>query len=113
VSPRGHEIGLRVALGATQVSVLRRVIGQGMKLVAVGIALGIIGAAIVGHGLTILLFGLSPTYAISIFGAAFVLASVALLACYLPARSEQIGSARCTAGGLALRLSSRARRARG
>ena len=86
VSQRQHEIGLRVALGATQVSVLRLVIGQGMKLVAVGIALGIIGAAFVGRGLRVLLFGLSPTDPISIFGAAFVLATVALLACYLPAR---------------------------
>jgi putative ABC transport system permease protein len=86
VSQRQHEIGLRVALGATQVSVLRLVLGQGMKLVAVGIVIGIIGSVMVGRGLAIFLFGLSPTDPISIFGASFVLATVALLACYMPAR---------------------------
>jgi predicted permease len=86
VSQRQHEIGLRVALGATQVSLLRLVLGQGMKLVAVGIAIGIIGSVLVGRGLAIFLFGLSPTDPISIFGASFVLATIALLACYLPAR---------------------------
>jgi predicted permease len=86
VSQRQHEIGLRVALGATQISILRLVLGQGMKLVAVGIALGIIGSALAGRGLAILLYGLSPTDPVSILGASFVLATVALLACYLPAR---------------------------
>ena len=86
VSQRRHEIGIRVALGATQVSVLRLVLLQGMKLVTIGIAIGIIGAAIVGRGLAIVLFGLSPFDPISIFGASFVLATVALAACYVPAR---------------------------
>jgi macrolide transport system ATP-binding/permease protein len=86
VSQRQHEIGLRVALGATQVSVLRLVLGQGMKLVTVGIVIGIIGSVMVGRALAIFLFGLSPTDPISILGASFVLATVAFLACYVPAR---------------------------
>lgn len=57
-----------------------------MKLVAIGIAIGIIASAMVGRGLAVLLFGLGPTDPISIFAASFVLAAVALLACYLPAR---------------------------
>jgi predicted permease len=86
VNQRQHEIGLRVALGATQIGVLKLILGHGMKLVSLGLAIGIIGSVLAGRALAFLLYGLSPTDPVSIVGAAAVLATVALLACYLPAR---------------------------
>jgi putative ABC transport system permease protein len=86
VAQRTHEIGVRMALGARQRDVLRLVIGQGMLLTMIGVAIGLGGA----YGLTrlmgSLLFEVSVTDPMTFTAVASLLALVALLACYLPAR---------------------------
>jgi ABC-type antimicrobial peptide transport system permease subunit len=86
VSQRQREIGLRMALGAARENVLRLVLKQGMSVVLVGVALGLIVALVVGRLLSRMLYGVSSADPISIAGAAGVLVIVELLACYLPAR---------------------------
>ncbi len=86
VAQRTHELGIRIALGATSRDALKLVIGQGMKLVALGIALGLgvalIGARLISH----LLFGVSARDPLTFVAIASLLALVALLACWIPAR---------------------------
>jgi predicted permease len=84
---RRREIGLRMALGASRTSVLRLVLGQGMALVAAGACLGLAASLASGRVLARMLYGVSGTDPVSIGGAAAVLLAVALIACYLPARS--------------------------
>ncbi|HEY1496880.1 MAG TPA: ABC transporter permease, partial [Candidatus Solibacter sp.] len=86
VNQRKREIGLRMALGAAQSSVLRLVLKQGMTLVLIGVAIGFVASLFVERLLSRMLFGVSATDPLSVGGAALVLSSVALLACYLPAR---------------------------
>jgi putative ABC transport system permease protein len=86
VSQRKREIGLRMALGAAQASVLRLILKQGMSLVLTGVLIGFAGALVVGRLLSRMLYGVSGSDPISVSGAAVVLLAVALLACYLPAR---------------------------
>ena len=87
VARRRREIGVRMALGAAQSSVLRLVLRQGMTLVGAGIAVGLAASFVIARALSKLLYGVSAADPISFAGAALVLAAVALLACYLPARS--------------------------
>jgi putative ABC transport system permease protein len=86
VAQRTHEIGVRMALGATARDVLRLVLGHGLLLAAVGVAIGL-GAS---YGLTrflrTFLFGVRPVEPLLFAGVALLLVAVALLACYLPAR---------------------------
>jgi predicted permease len=86
VNQRQREIGLRMALGATQPSLLRMIVKQGMSLVVMGLAIGFGGALLVGRVLSRMLFGVGGNDLVSIAGAAVVLCAVALVACYLPAR---------------------------
>jgi macrolide transport system ATP-binding/permease protein len=86
VSQRKREIGLRMALGAAQASVLRLILKQGMSLVVTGVSIGFVAALFVGRLLSKMLYGVSASDPISVAGAVVVLLAVALLACYLPAR---------------------------
>lgn len=83
---RTREIGVRVALGADRRAVVRLVVGEGMKVVAIGIAVGLALAFAATRALASLLFGVSPLDGITFIAAALILTTVALLASYLPAR---------------------------
>jgi len=87
VTRRRKEIGLRMALGASRTAVLRVILRDGMALVCYGIAAGLSVCLVLGRVLSRILFGLSATDPVSLAAASLVLALVALLACYLPARS--------------------------
>ena len=86
VSQRTREIGIRMALGASQGGILRMVIRQGMTLVLGGVAIGLGASLAVGKLLSSLLFGINPSDPITIVGISLLLAAVAFLACYVPAR---------------------------
>jgi putative ABC transport system permease protein len=86
VSQRTQEIGVRVALGAERRDVLRLIVGQGLKLGAIGIVVGIVGAALVTPAIRTLLYNVTPTDPISFSGVAAFLLLVAFAASYIPAR---------------------------
>ncbi|MGQ0735553.1 MAG: FtsX-like permease family protein [Acidobacteriota bacterium] len=86
VSLRTREIGVRVALGASYRDVLGLVMGRALRLAASGLAVGIAAALALGPVLEGLLFGVSPTDPTTLVGVAVVLAAVAMLAAYAPAR---------------------------
>ncbi|HYY99141.1 MAG TPA: ABC transporter permease, partial [Pyrinomonadaceae bacterium] len=86
VAQRTREIGVRVALGAQGRDVLGLVVRQGMLLAALGIALGLVGAAGVTRVMGSLLFGVGATDPLTFASIALLLAAAALLACYVPAR---------------------------
>ncbi len=87
VNLRRREIGVRMALGAPQSSVLQLVLKQGMSLVLAGVVIGLAGSLAAGRLISRALYGASPSDPISLGGAVIVLLTVALVACYLPARS--------------------------
>jgi putative ABC transport system permease protein len=86
VSARTHEIGIRMALGAERRAVLRLIIGQGMKLAAAGLAIGLIAAVAATRLIKTLLFGVDTNDPMTLCGVALLLAIVALLACWIPAQ---------------------------
>ena len=86
VSRRTREIGIRMALGAQSSDVFKLVLKEGMTLVAIGVALGLVKAMIVTRLLASFLYGISATDEITFASIPLILALVALVACYLPAR---------------------------
>jgi putative ABC transport system permease protein len=86
VRQRTRELGLRMALGAQARDVLALVLKQGLKLTLIGIGMGLLAAFALTHWLESLLFGVRPTDALTFGAIAVVLLSVALLACWIPAR---------------------------
>jgi ABC-type antimicrobial peptide transport system permease subunit len=83
---RTHEIGVRMALGAERMEVLRLVIGQGFKLTLIGVAVGITCAFGLTRFLSSLLYGVKPSDPLTFMAVSLLLTAVALLASYIPAR---------------------------
>jgi predicted permease len=86
VAGRTREIGLRMALGAQLRHVRQLILGQGMMLASIGLAVGLVIVFILARFLTSMLYGVSPTDPITFIAITFLLAAVALVACYIPAR---------------------------
>jgi len=86
VSQRSHEIGIRMALGAQGSDVQKLVVGQGMKLVLLGTGIGLVGAFALMRLMASLLFGVGAADPVTYVAITSLLAGVALLACWIPAR---------------------------
>lgn len=86
VAQRTQEMGVRIAVGARSVDLLRMVIGEGLRLVLLGLALGILGSLAASRILAGLLFGTSATDAWVFIGVSILLMTVAMIACWIPAR---------------------------
>jgi len=86
VNKRTQEIGLRMALGAASLDVLRMVIGEGLRLTAIGLALGLTVAFAISRLIASQLFGVTATDPLTYGGVALLLAMVSMAACYIPAR---------------------------
>jgi predicted permease len=85
-SQRTHEIGVRVALGASRRDVLRLVLGEGMRITLVGVAIGIAAAFGLTRLITTLIYGVGASDPLTFAAVAILLSGVALFACYIPAR---------------------------
>jgi putative ABC transport system permease protein len=85
VAERIHEIGVRMALGATRANILTLALGDGMRLTLLGMGIGLCGALAACRGIASLLFGVSALDAASWFGTLGLLAAVSALACWIPA----------------------------
>jgi putative ABC transport system permease protein len=86
VTQRKQELGIRVALGAEPRDILRLVVGQGMKLTAIGVLLGVLASLLLTRLLSTLLFGVHAIDPVAFAGSALVLVVAAFVACYLPAQ---------------------------
>src|SRR6185436_12507324 len=86
VAQRTQEMGLRVALGAQTRDVLQLVLGQGVRLILLGLAVGLVASLALTRLLAGMLFGVTATDPTTFVGVSVLLAGVALLACYIPAR---------------------------
>jgi predicted permease len=86
VSQRTHEVGVRIALGATRGTVLRMIVRQGLGLTLIGAAIGLLGALGLTRILKSMLFGVKPTDPLAFVAVSILLVAVALLASYVPAR---------------------------
>jgi len=85
-SQRTHEIGIRIALGAQRVDIFRMAVGEGMQLVAIGLIIGLAGAAALTRFVRTMLFDVNAADPVTFSAISFMLAAVAFLACYVPAR---------------------------
>ena len=86
VTQRTQEIGIRMALGASSINVLMLIIRNGLFLVTIGLVVGLAGAFALTRLLATLLYGVTPTDALTMVAVSLVLVGVALLACFLPSR---------------------------
>jgi putative ABC transport system permease protein len=86
VTQRTKEIGIRIALGAQHGNLLKLVVGQGMSLALIGVGIGLGGALTLTRVISSLLFGVSPADPLAFAAMTLLLLSIALLACYIPAR---------------------------
>jgi putative ABC transport system permease protein len=86
VNQRTREIGLRMALGATPGNVLRLILGEGMRVVVIGVVLGLAGGLALGRAVSSLVFGVPVRDPATFIIVAVILAAIALPACVIPAR---------------------------
>jgi len=86
VSQRTPEIGIRLALGAGRTNVFRLILGQGLRVVFFGVALGLVGAFAMTRVIRSLLFGVTPNDALTFVLVSLLMIFVALIACSVPAR---------------------------
>jgi putative ABC transport system permease protein len=86
VSQRTHEIGIRIALGGQQREVLRLVLGRALRLILTGVAIGLTAAVALHRLLASQFYGISSTDPFTFLGVSLLLAGVALVASYIPAR---------------------------
>ena len=86
VAQRMHEMGIRMALGADKRDIFRLVIGRGLRLAGIGIAIGLVAPFTVTHLMSSLLYKVSPADPLTIIGSAILFFAAALLASYIPAR---------------------------
>ena len=86
LSQRRREVGIRMALGAGKSAILNMIIGQGIKLVLIGVPIGLVGALGLTRFLSDMLYGVKPGDPLTLVAVSVLLMAVALLACYIPAR---------------------------
>ena len=86
VTQRTHEIGIRMAIGAQPRDVFKMILGQGMMLTVIGMVAGLLGAFALTRLMATMLFSVKPTDPATFAGVALLLATVALVACYIPGR---------------------------
>jgi putative ABC transport system permease protein len=86
VTQRAHEIGIRMALGASPGDMWRMVVRQALRLAGVGVIIGAVATLALGRVLSGLLFGVKPTDPLTFGSAALLLVAIAILAAYFPAR---------------------------
>jgi predicted permease len=85
-SQRTHEVGIRIALGAQRMDILRMALGEGMRVVVIGLALGLLGAGAMTRFFQSMLFNVVPTDPVTFLSVSAILAGVAFFACYVPAK---------------------------
>jgi putative ABC transport system permease protein len=86
VSRRTREFGVRIALGAGSLDVLMMILGQGLRMIFIGVAIGMTGSLALTRTVQSLLFGVTATDPLTLGGVTLLLVGAALLACYIPAR---------------------------
>jgi ABC-type antimicrobial peptide transport system permease subunit len=86
VTRRTQEIGIRMAIGANRSSILRLVVGEGLRLAIAGVAVGVIASLMMARLLSSLLFGVSPADPLTFSAIVLLLVLVTLAACFIPAR---------------------------
>ena len=86
VAQRTREMGVRIALGATRVNVLKLVLGQGLATAAAGVAIGLAGSFLLTRTMRSMLYEVSPADPFTLVGVALLIILVVILACYIPAR---------------------------
>jgi ABC-type antimicrobial peptide transport system permease subunit len=86
ISRRQHELGVRMAIGADRRTIFALVLREGLTLVTIGLAIGLIASANLTHLVASFLYGVEALDAVTFMMVPVILAAVALIACYLPAR---------------------------